>query len=134
MPYKCPLTMVNFIRSKPLQTLRSQKRASCIKHLARNLIKKPISGCVCMGSLLTTSPLQVVKKVLQLDCLDLLFTGLLQVALFQHVATSAQMTSCNMPDFNLTYCKLTCCNKPIKLTTCNKSEAFFVVYGEGYIS
>ena len=58
--------------------------------------------------------------------------------LFQQAVTSLQMTSCNKPDFNKLVatwwnwqacCNLsTSCDKPVKLTTCNKFVAFLAVY------
>ena len=63
---------------------------------ARSRCQEPMSGCVRMAcdSLLTTSLLQVVNSLLQVDCQNLLSPGVLQVV------TSLQMASCNKPDFN----------------------------------
>ena len=64
--------------------------------------------------------------------------------LFQQVETSLWTTGCNKPDFNRpvatwwnwqNHCNLlTSCNKPVKLTTCNKSVTFLAVYFVIFIS
>ena len=84
-------------------------------HLVTTCYNKPISGCVRMAcdSLLTTGLLQVVNRFVASWLSKRVINAQACCKLFQQVVTSLQMTSCN---------------KPIKLSTCNKSVAFSAVY------
>ena len=90
---------------------------------------KPISGNISMAcdSLLMTSLLQIVNR---------LITSWLSKLVIQK-------SSCNKPDFNILvatwwnwqvyYNLLKSCSKLVKVTTCNMSVAFLVVYSCGSV-
>ena len=76
--------------------MHSQKRAGSVE----NLINKTILGCGRMArdSLVDDTFCRLPKNLLQVDCQNLLSTGLLQVVLT--CLPSLQKKSCNKPDFH----------------------------------
>ena len=89
---------------------------------------------------MTTSLLQVVNRLDASCSIRLVKTCYPQACcnLFQQLATSLQISSCNKSDFHelasTWWIQQTCCNllttyiKPVKSTTCSKSVAFLAVY------
>ena len=96
------LAEVSYIRNPEFQSLILTYTAKNVASCNKSVDNKPISGCVRMACnrLLTTSLLQVVSR-LYASCrvIHRLVTSCFN-KLFQQVATSLQMTSCNKPDFN----------------------------------
>ena len=84
-------------RKKLMVALRSQKTHSGNKSVV--ILQHLATIATCEASFVTTSPLQVVNKLVAIDCVNLVSTNLLQVV-STSCTTCLQMTSCNEPDFN----------------------------------
>ena len=94
--------------------VHSQKHPSCNKSV--DILQQLVTTCPYQDAFAWLN----CNSLLQQVCCKL-STDLFQVDYFNRLVVTIVSTSCN---WNL----LTSCNKPVKLTTCNKSGAFFAVY------